>query len=578
MSDNEPATKRRRISQTCKNCRARKLRCDRRRPCKTCKARSDDCIYDNLGVVIIDEVELKERLRKAEAELAQLRTEIPELSEYGQAALEIEKISVHPSIGYLKPADVDYLKHSVPTQTFIQHIPERIQNLLPSRALSDLILARFYQFVPGAPLLLHIPSFNNEYEAFWSQYHAIEAKAVQPSKLDPQPDRPFWITLLFAIYSTAIRTYVHQNDPVLVSILEFYRMPQMEARISLQNGINDVLQRGEYFESYDLDVITAHCINQHNIDLMSTSFIWMQSGMMVQMAHGLKLFLEPEMLGYSVLETEIRRRLGLMVRVWDVAICYYEGLPTRIRDEDCTALPPSFSEYFDDRGEQQSISWMIHLGKIILIYPQMWHWAYSVKEPLENDILRIDNLFKIWEDEQKRHLTLSFNDSDPSMLLRAFISEFISFRLLLFLHIPFMQSQFPYSMKRGIEGAKRGIELIIALFSASSKIDQYQWYGQIWLMTGSIIAVLVYSIYLVKTEEVDQEHWKLVDKGCEALMNLSQVRNLTCARRPMAIIHELRASRMLSEHFIEDIDSFQKVEQHNWPLLQHYLKSFIKLS
>ncbi|OLL21689.1 putative transcriptional regulatory protein, partial [Neolecta irregularis DAH-3] len=515
--------------------------------------------------------QLLDRLREAEAELARLQSEAQENSTDIAGLREIAQLpaTIH---GAVRSTDKQDFQSTEDFPSLLPLLPEPIRQLIPTPEISDLFLRRFIDTIPEVLVYIHIPTFLGEHLAFWNRYVDTAPNVMI------QPGRPFWISILLAVYCATLRTFIREDDLGLQPLLKYYKRPLLQLRKELQDGLMESLRHGKYIENYDMDVMQVHCVNQLNVDIIPPPMIWTHSGLMVRMAHALSLPRDPVQFGLSPLACEIRRRMWTVIRIYESATSWHEGLPSRIRKDDLDCPGPSYNADLDGNEPRirDRMKWVVYQCQIALFLPDMYALAYSHSPPTHEGILVLDSSFRELEAEIKIALHLSFNDPDPRVFFQALLMEYAISRILMCLNVPFAHKRYPYSRERCLEGARRTLQMIIAFETRSQEIEKFRWYGQTWMMTSPLLATILLLIDLIKYELEDQASWELVNRAYIAMEALPELQTSSIYQQALCLICRIKDLKILDDGSMEELDVFSKVETLSWPWLKVYIHNNLK--
>ncbi|KIV95267.1 hypothetical protein PV10_02940 [Exophiala mesophila] len=226
---------------SCNPCRARKVRCDRYKPCERCHSRNAEstCIYAPLRPTATPNspqarssgVHLSQRskaLTTTESEHIDQRPQAPSSTWDNVAEGSCGRIDVNPDetnyIGgehWAVLADklaADQLSHgSTPKSYDGNHLtlsnnlpdlfsgsytgltfPELLASI-PNKLQVDRLISKAFQSIPGVGFTLHAPTFQAQYEHFWDHQDAVSAN---------------WISVLFSLMSLGSEFSEYPNGPM----------------------------------------------------------------------------------------------------------------------------------------------------------------------------------------------------------------------------------------------------------------------------------------------------------------------------------------------------------------------------
>ena len=194
-----PPTKRRKVAESCKVCRAKKTRCDGLRPkCGPCLSRGAACEYNDTTIPISENAlsDLETRLRRLEQQASSTSGESPAVPaayttpQYEPREARLDQNTHRPRLH----SDTSFADHF--TTQFIQDITritdvqsaepasqgsvERYQPsfpvetdtsamVVPSRSIADDLVECYERFVYPLFPILHMPTFREDYQYLWGR-------------------------------------------------------------------------------------------------------------------------------------------------------------------------------------------------------------------------------------------------------------------------------------------------------------------------------------------------------------------------------------------------------------------------
>ncbi|OLL23954.1 hypothetical protein NEOLI_003314 [Neolecta irregularis DAH-3] len=277
---------RRRAVTSCRNCIARRIKCDRHLPCEACMKKKYECSYEDLASVIKCDRDAFERIKQLQEENDKLKRllEIANQDQGDESVNDTARLLGGLTFqegrqryhGFM-PGNNAYrnvedgltsMLWKTPTFTSLLNVGQRYQlaeiaqRLLPSKDVAMILIDRYLRAHPGGFCHIHTPTFESDYLSMW--HSNIACKDVLATTC-----RPFAFVVALAVFCSAMRTYSSSQDPALQAIEISLGVSRDEYRRVLQKGVNDAFRTGLYLENYDLDVVTALMINQANRDITS---------------------------------------------------------------------------------------------------------------------------------------------------------------------------------------------------------------------------------------------------------------------------------------------------------------------
>ncbi|OAL46277.1 hypothetical protein IQ07DRAFT_575326 [Pyrenochaeta sp. DS3sAY3a] len=220
--------RRRRNPLNCNQCRQSKLRCDREVPCTTCKRRhrSADCSYSANIKNHADQISVPTTVNSIASSphiVNSLETspgDQPQLSINARSAESDSRLDTTLQRPMLDQYDFGATPDMLSFGSLGPNIPmEELISTLPPKSCCDYLVAHYFTYISPLFHILHGPTFQREYAAFWQD----------PSSVDLS-----WLALLFAICSLTLGS-LDQSDPGLVNL-----WPSMTAQSSFLPQVNDI--------------------------------------------------------------------------------------------------------------------------------------------------------------------------------------------------------------------------------------------------------------------------------------------------------------------------------------------------
>ncbi|KAK0641734.1 fungal-specific transcription factor domain-containing protein [Cercophora newfieldiana] len=351
MSSKPARRSRIRIPLSCDPCRARKLKCNRERPCQNCVARHQEagCIFQATGHIASstkDDLSMRQRIDHLEALVKRLiaDAESPPSSvessttddqSVGNTVMdgarsiyigaggdwrgvldEINALKLAcPIVGAeeLQPAP----SHTVDgasllfAQTSSASVEEILSSLPPKHELDRLVEYFFdYESFPlNLPPILHKPTFMKEYEHHWN---------------DPSQTSLIWLALLFSILGVTMLAYhQHGETPEYTglseSLFQLYRT--RTAQCLLGGDIAKCLP-------YTVEALRLNATAELNRKDDNRRGLWIMTGVIIRAAINMGYHRDPaHSPSISVFQAEYRRRVWLSVISMDDMASLLGGFP-----------------------------------------------------------------------------------------------------------------------------------------------------------------------------------------------------------------------------------------------------------
>ncbi|UKZ92104.1 uncharacterized protein TrAFT101_007072 [Trichoderma asperellum] len=210
---------------------------------------------------------------------------------------------------------------------------EDILSDIPPRDLADRLVSRYFNSLDPSVVLLHAPTFEQEYKGFW---------------LDEKKPKAQWLGLLFGILSMGTFLYLRSRDPLPGT----FDNPKALMDI-FQRRSTECLILSKYSSSPGTHTMEALLLNIQNEFLRHREAhlgIWILGGVVVRLA--MRMGYHRDSAGYSqvsVFHGEMRRRVWAMILQLDTLTSCQLGLPPMIQELQCdTQLPRNLLD--DDFG------------------------------------------------------------------------------------------------------------------------------------------------------------------------------------------------------------------------------------
>ncbi|RAH85819.1 Zn(II)2Cys6 transcription factor [Aspergillus japonicus CBS 114.51] len=371
-----------RTALSCTFCRQKKLRCDRLQPCSSCVKRGLECVYAGPALAAsrrnppASARHLSQRIRQLEELVTVLQKggrsshegnplHTAQESQIGHAD---EQDAITSSLGSMRvdPTGMSYVSgaHWAALQVSIAEIKECVDSEspyttsdadavpqgsalllglsppggmegilahIPPRPIVDRLVSRFFSSMEPGVLIIHAPTFQHEYDHFWTE---------------PQSISPTWLSLLFSIMNLAI--HLHQRtegsttpDPIDNNNNSTTPATQCET-FRLQAAYCLVTAKYTTPTKYTLEALALYTQTEYFRSKDAQHEVWLPMGMTIRLA--MRAGLHRDGAGYSprlsCFEAEMRRRLWSLVAQLDALFSFQIGLPRMIASGVADTRPP----------------------------------------------------------------------------------------------------------------------------------------------------------------------------------------------------------------------------------------------
>jgi hypothetical protein len=198
---------------------------------------------------------------------------------------------------------------------------------LPSRQDSDMLVGTYFAAKYTAIPFLHVRQFQREYEAFWA---------------DPRATSFLWISMLFAILSTAVIVVRAKglerslgSCPADLPTPAFFNAKAAECLVA-----------GQYLKNrkYAIEALLLHAHTSHVASRECDSVLWAIFGLATRLAQRSGYHRDPASLlrqgRITPFEAEMRRRTWFFVEAFDLLLSFQLGMPPIVHAAECDTQPP----------------------------------------------------------------------------------------------------------------------------------------------------------------------------------------------------------------------------------------------
>ena len=400
----------------------------------------------------------------------------------------------------------DETNHAGPEQLLGSSKPpprSEIMSSLPSRYLTDILIARHFNTFEPTTLILHGPTFHRQYARHWEE----------PSKTSI-----IWIGMLFAMLRLAMLSYHRQGDEP-----PEFKGKALELSSLYRTQMSNCLILGDYTKPHLhlVEGLIFHLQGEYLRNREADAGIWVLVGMISRLAMRMgyhrdsKWFKE-----LSPFQGEMRRRVWTFVRQADLLFSFQLSMPPMIRtgdsdtdlprniydnefDEDSTELPTS-----RPNNEATPVSYMISKAKLAFGFGRVMEHVNSLQALSYEEVMKIDNgLREIFQSLPEHLQVRPMKDMqlDPMALVTArFGLAEIYHKALLVLHRRFLSiartnTRYVHSRRQCLESALTLLgnqEIAHQESKPGGRMQKMQWYLQSMRTNDFLLAATILCMEL----------------------------------------------------------------------------------
>jgi hypothetical protein len=327
---------------------------------------------------------------------------------------------------------------------------------IPPRSTADRLVSRFLKTSEPSLVVIHVPTFQKEYEQFWTH---------------PQGMSFTWIALLYSIMTLSVSLYHRSDEPLPLNTID-----SMTAWNIFRKRAAQCLAQANYLTpgQYKAETLFLYSLCEFYRSQDAQTGVSYLLGITIRLAMRMGYHRDPSHYpNLSAKDGEMRRRLWALLCQLDTLVSFQVGLPRTIQpwhsdtglpsnlldtdfDENTTRLPP-------DRPveERTASSYTAAKARIMKVFGQICDLAYT-REPVSYDeILEIDRRL-----EEAHNMLPSFFRvrpisqciADPTdLIMRRFTLELLYQKSRIVLHRPYLsetQNRHAHSRSICITAAK----------------------------------------------------------------------------------------------------------------------------
>lgn len=373
-----------------------------------------------------------------------------------------------------------------------------IISALPSRYLTDILIARYFNSFDPATHILHGPTFHKQYAQHWE---------------DPSKTSIVWIGMLFAMLRLSMLSYHRQGDEP-----PEFRGKSLDLSVSYRTQMAHCLILADYTKPHAhlIEALIFHLHGEYSRSNDMDSSIWVLVGMIARMA--MRMGYHRDSRWYpdiSPFQGEMRRRIWTFVRQADLLFSFQTSMPPMIRTGDSdTDLPRNIfdDEFGEDSkelppprspSESTPVSYMIAKSRLAFGFGRVMEHMNSVHAGSYEEVLKIDaGLREIFESLPEHFHLRPMQDMqlDPLLLIMArFGVASIYHKAQLVLHRRFLQlsrlnPRYVQSRRQCLESGMKllGYQRILHQESKpKGRMQSHKWYQQSMTMNDFLLAATI---------------------------------------------------------------------------------------
>jgi hypothetical protein len=378
---------------------------------------------------------------------------------------------------------------------------------LPSKYLTDILVARYFDALKPAVHVLHGPVFRKQYSAYWA---------------DPSKTSIIWIALLFAMLRIALQSYTHKGD----------EPPEFAGKsVDLSNSYRiataNCLILGDYTKPHQfvIETLILHLEAEFSWKQEGEASIWVLVGMITRLAMRMGYHRDSKMFpNIRPFHGEMRRRVWTFVRQVDLLFSFQVSLPSMIRIGDSdTELPRNIfdEEFYEDStvlppsrpmSESTGMSYMITKARLTFAFGRVLEAVYGSRSVSYDEILKIDTGLREIYDEIPEYLKLRPGKEEHEGSLKQIVLLFplvaIYHKSQCVLHRKFLRPardnpKYAHSRRTGLENAMALLYFQCTMYQKSKGQGRFGsetwWYHSISAPDFFLAATMISTdIYLEK--------------------------------------------------------------------------------
>ncbi|KAI9762568.1 MAG: hypothetical protein M4579_000371 [Chaenotheca gracillima] len=374
---------------------------------------------------------------------------------------------------------------------------------VPEKSITDQLVLRYFTSMEAGVVVLHWPTFQKEYEAFWS---------------NPQATSASWLSLLFGIAALGAFIFLRTEDDIADLDGEPAELVDM-----LRNRTAQCLILSNYTRptAYTLESLLCYLKCEYVLSKDTYFPVSILLGIITQLAMRLGLHRDPIHFQHiTVFHGEMRRRLWAVIAQLDVLVCFQMGLPRKIREDISDTLPPR--NLVDDDLDPQMlalppsrpeteltrVSYTIGKLRLASAFGVIADRAEST-QPLQYELVKsmdgalTDAYLRIPPHLQVRSMDQSTLDK-PDLIMQRFNLELLYQKARCVLHRPYLKEsrfdvQYRYSQNACMSAALKLLEAQSTIFrqiKPGGLLHRDRWFISSLTTHDFILAAMIICMHL----------------------------------------------------------------------------------
>ena len=270
---------------------------------------------------------------------------------------------------------------------------------IPSRYMTDMLVARYFNTFDPALHILHLPTFQKQYNKHWE---------------NPKESSLVWVAMLFAICRMAMYSYHRDGDEP-----PEFRGKCLDMAANFRTQMTHCLISSDYTKPHNflIETLIFHLHGEYIQNREADASVWVLVGMIARLAMRMGYHRDSKWFpNITPFQGEMRRRVWTFVRQSDLLFSFQVSLPSMIRigdsdtdlprnihddefDEDTKELPPSHPS-----SEITTTSYMIAKARLSFGFGRVLEILNSVSPASYEEVMKTDNGLREINESLPAHL------------------------------------------------------------------------------------------------------------------------------------------------------------------------------